>query len=320
VLFYCLVRLGADFSPVPDRSPRTRRWVWRLVDAFVLGATLQAGLALYQYLFTDQSIDAEGVRRALGLGYGSPNNLALILDRAWPILLAVAIFGSHSAVRRWLYMIGLILVSFALWLTFSKGALLLGLPICLVFMAVLYGLHDWSRHWRRVVAISAGGLALLLLSFVPFMRTARFRTVLSFAEGGTAFFRMKLWQASAAMLRDHWQLGVGPDNFLYQYRTRYILPEAWQEPDLSHAHNIILDFGTRLGVGGILVLAWLQVAFWRNAWRLFKPHFDPLVLGLMGSMVIFLSHGLVDNSYFLVDLAFAFFLIVGLVQRMAEQA
>jgi hypothetical protein len=149
VLFYGLVRLGADFSPVPDRSPRTRRWVWRLVDAFVLGATLQAGLALYQYLFTDQSIDAEGVRRALGLGYGSPNNLALILDRAWPILLAVAIFGSHSAVRRWLYMIGLILVSFALRLTFSKGALLLGLaPGCRHFCrgagaspAVLCPLH-----------------------------------------------------------------------------------------------------------------------------------------------------------------------------------
>jgi hypothetical protein len=38
----------------------------------------------------------------------------------------------------------------------------------------------------------------------------------------------------------------------------------------------------------------------------------------MGSMVIFLSHGLVDNSFFLVDLAFAFFLVVGLVQRLAE--
>jgi hypothetical protein len=37
-------------------------------------------------------------------------------------------------------------------------------------------------------------------------------------------------------------------------------------------------------------------------------------------MVVFLSHGLVDNSYFLVDLAFAFFLIVGLIQRMAEKA
>ena len=36
-------------------------------------------------------------------------------------------------------------------------------------------------------------------------------------------------------------------------------------------------------------------------------------------MAIFLTHGLVDNSYFLVDLAFIFFLTMGVVQGLAEQ-
>jgi O-antigen ligase len=120
------------------------------------------------------------------------------------------------------------------------------------------------------------------------------------------------------MLANHWPLGVGLDNFLYQYRTRYILPEAWQEPNLSHPHNLILDFGTRLGLGGIGVLLWLQVAFWRNARRLYQNMPTALLLGLMGSMVVFLAHGLVDNSYFLVDLAFVFFLTTGVVQGMAD--
>jgi putative inorganic carbon (HCO3(-)) transporter len=120
------------------------------------------------------------------------------------------------------------------------------------------------------------------------------------------------------MLRDYWPLGVGLDNFLYQYRTRYILPEAWQEPNLSHPHNLILDFGTRLGVGGIVLLLWLQGIFWFNAWRLYQRMPVSLVLGLMGSMVVFLSHGLVDNAYFLVDLAFTFFLTLGVVQKLAE--
>jgi hypothetical protein len=80
-----------------------------------------------------------------------------------------------------------------------------------------------------------------------------------------------------------------------------------------------LDFGTRLGVGGIALLLWLQVAFWASAWRLYQKRPEPLVLGLLGSMAAFLSHGLVDNSYFLVDLAFVFFLTVGIVQRLAEQ-
>src|SRR6185295_1702324 len=91
-----------------------------------------------------------------------------------------------------------------------------------------------------------------------------------FSPGTTTYFRLKLWQSSLNMFRDHWLLGVGLDNFLYLYRTRYILPEAWQEPNLNHPHNIVLDFATRRGFGGLLILVWLQSAFWLKAWRLYR--------------------------------------------------
>jgi len=315
VLFYFLVRLGADFGP--DRPAGNRRWAWRLVDAFVAGATLQAIIALYLYFFTDHSITAEGVYRALGLTYGSPNNLSLFLDRAWPILLAVAVLPGVR-LRRWLYGSGLVVVSLALYLTFSKGALLVGLPAGIAAMALFYLLAHRPRHWQRVVLAAAAGLGVIIMALIPLSRTARFRTTFEVSPGSTGFFRLKLWQASLSMLKEHWPLGVGLDNFLYQYRTRYILPEAWQEPNLSHPHNFLLDFGTRLGVGGIVALAWLQIGFWRTAWRLYRSQPGPLILGLMGSMVIFLGHGLVDNSYFLIDLAFAFFLTVGLVQGLTN--
>jgi O-antigen ligase len=316
VIFYFLVRLGLDFSREKGDS---QRWVRRLVDALVAGATLQAILALYLYFFTDRSIDAEGVHRALGLGYGSPNNLALVLGRAWPILLAVFIFERWSKLRRFVYGMALLVVGLALYLTFSKGALLLGVPAGLAGMAILYGLHPAHRqHRRQVVIAMAVGLILIVLGLIPFSQTERFRTTFEVSEGSTAFFRLKLWQAAWTMLREHWPLGVGLDNFLYQYRTRYILPEAWQEPNLNHPHNLILDFGTRLGLGGIVLLAWLQLLFWRKILQLYWRAFDPLLLGLMGNMIVVLSHGLVDNSYFLVDLAFAFFLVMGIVQRLSE--
>lgn len=318
VIFYFLARLGADYGPTRASSFFPGRWVWRLIDTFMAGAALQALLALYLYFFTDRSIDTEGVHRALGLGYGSPNNLALVLGRAWPMLLAITMLHKATNLRRWLYGIGLFIVSLALYLTFSKGALLLGLPAGLLVMAWLYGLQSRSWRWRRLLIVIGVGMIIFALALIPLTQTTRFSNIFDFGEGSTGFFRLKLWQASWAMLRDHWLLGVGPDNFLYQYRTRYILPEAWQEPNLNHPHNLVLDFGTRLGLGGIAVLIWLQLAFWHSAWRLFKAQPDPLILGMMGSMAIFLSHGLVDNSYFLVDLAFAFFLIVGIVQRLKE--
>ena len=39
-----------------------------------------------------------------------------------------------------------------------------------------------------------------------------------------------------------------------------------------------------------------------------------LIIGLMASMVDFLTHGLVDAAYFVVDLAFVFMLTLALVQ------
>lgn len=170
--------------------------------------------------------------------------------------------------------------------------------------------------WATLGVLAAGGVGTL-----PLFGTDRFRSLLD-TSAGTGFFRLRLWQSAWTMLCDHPWLGVGLDNFLYQYRTRYILPDAWQEPNLSHPHNILLDFATRLGIGGLLVLLWLQLAFWRVAWplyrRLSKGAEKALTLGLMGSMVTTLAHGLVDQSFFLVDLAFIFALTTGIVRRLGD--
>ncbi len=78
----------------------------------------------------------------------------------------------------------------------------------------------------------------------------------------------------------------------------------------------------RLGVGGVIVFAWLQIAFWRRAFTLYrraKP--DPLalalVVGTMGSMINLLAHGLVDNSVFVNDLAYVFVLLFGIMAQLA---
>jgi O-antigen ligase len=115
-------------------------------------------------------------------------------------------------------------------------------------------------------------------------------------------------------------LGIGLDNFLYAYRSEYVLPTAWEEFDLSHPHNFLLDFWLRLGILGLAAIIWLLGAFYRNAWRSYRrlPDGDVrlLTLGLMAGMVNFVAHGLVDNAFFLVDLAFVFMLMLAVVQTV----
>lgn len=299
VIFYLLLRE----VPLDDDG------LLRLVDALVLGALLMSLYGLYQYFVRGDVITAEGVRRIRAL-YGSPNNLGLYLGRLVPIVVAMVFFGRKRR-RRWGYLLAGLPIVLALYLTHSRGAWLLGVPAALLFMGLLKG-------WRALlvaVGASIGAVAALL----PFAGAERFRSLFDLT-GGTAFQRLKLWEATAGMIRDHPLWGVGLDNFLYQY-PRYMLPEAWQEPDLSHPHNILLDWWTRLGVLGVGALIWLEVAFYRMGLRLYRSldegELRALVLGLLGSMVDFLAHGLIDNSYFLVDLAFVFFLTLGIIRRLS---
>jgi O-antigen ligase len=129
-------------------------------------------------------------------------------------------------------------------LTFSRGALLLGLPAAVLFMGFVAG-GRW--RWVALGLLSIGALLLL-----PLFGTERFAGLLDL-QGGTSFFRVQLWRGAWNMVLDHPWLGVGLDNFLYAYRTTYALPTAWEELNLSHPHNIVLDFWTRLGFVGMVV-------------------------------------------------------------------
>jgi O-antigen ligase len=299
-LFYLMLRT----SRLGDRE------MWRVVDFFVLGGAAVALIGLVQFGLGVNIITAEEGFRRLRSVYGSPNNAGLYLGRVLPLVVAVGLFG-YERRRRLGYGLAVLPVGLALLLSFSKGALILGVPLSLLALGLLAG--------GRWLWASLGGLAAAAVAAIPLLRTPRFARLLD-TSGGTTFFRLQLWRSSWMMFWDHLWLGVGPDNFLYQYRGRYILPAAWQEPDLSHPHNVFLDYGCRLGLGGLAAGLWLQIEFWRRALplrRLVDADRRALALGMMGNMVDFMAHGLVDASYFVIDLAFVFFLALAVVQWLA---
>jgi O-antigen ligase len=303
-LFYLLLRVTA--------GREGGRLHLLLADALAAGTVAVALIGLWQYFVSGDVITAEGVRRVRAL-YGSPNNLALFLERVLPLLFALALWGKNPR-RRVLYALAVLPVFAGLFLTFSKGALFIGLPVALLFLGLMRG--------RRAVALALAALAVLAVALLPFVGTERFTNIFDLAEG-TAFFRVKLWQSTVNMIADHPLTGVGLDNFLYAYRTRYVLPEASDELNLSHPHNIVLDFWTRLGLGGVAVLLWLVVSFFRAGFYSYRrlPEGDDraLILGLLTSMAGALAHGLIDNAFFLVDLAFVFVLSLAAVQSATHR-
>ena len=300
-VFYFLIR-----SQITDEVK-----IWRLVDALVAGALAVALVGLAQLVAGENLIEAEGVRR-IRATYGSPNNLALYLGRIIPLALAVVWLGARDRGRP--YSLSLVPLMAAALLTFSRGLWLLGLPASILFLGAARG--------RRSLATAAGAVGALLLVLLLVPGGQRVATLVD-PQTETTARRIALWQASVKMVQDHPLTGVGLDNFLYQY-PRYILPEALEEPELSHPHNLVLHWWLSLGILGLPLLAGILLWFFRRGMQVFHRALQAghraLALGLLASMVYALAHGTIDQSFFLVDLAFVFMLTLATMRQLEDLA
>lgn len=293
--------------------------VARLVLALAAVTTVVAVVALLQAVAGGAVTEVQGVRRVQGT-YTSPNHLALLLGRALPLLTAAALL-----LPRWrlLAAVGAMLCAGALVATFSVGGWLgAGLGV-LVVMGLVGG-------WRPVAALVAvGALAgAVLFTAAP---VERLRGRLDPTQG-TGLVRVQLWRASVELIGESPVLGIGLDNFLYRYPAR-MPPGAAFEPNLSHPHNLVLQTWLQLGLAGLAAVGWLLALAVRRLWcaarrpppvtdgtagsRPASPSLDPLTgsaveralaVGALGSLADFVAHGMVDNSYFLPDLAVVFWL------------
>ena len=298
------------------RSARLPAGSARLITgAFVSGAATVAGIGLFNY--------ARGVRFAAEGGlpriksiYNSANNDALYLARVLPFALIGTWLGARPSWRaRALRWAAVFVIGAALVLTQSRGMLLFGLPAMAVVMPWLRGGRMRWLGGALAVGMLLALAALASGALAPLLAGTRLANAFDLT-GGTGFFRLNLWQSAWRMFLDHPLFGVGPDNFLYAYRSRYILPAAWQEPNLSHPHNVVLDWATRLGVlglvaGGALVLGWVS----RLRQALTTADRRALAIASAGTLAAILAHGMVDHSFFLVDLMFGAMLVAGLLGR-----
>ncbi len=329
LLWYGLVRYWAR-----DAQMRWRLvWAWLITGGVVsaIGLLQLVGIDLAALLpqgqcFSQRVVLAEGGLRRISSVYCHPNNVALALDRVWPVWAALTLLSItrrgrslHLRDRRaWLLGGCTLLCLAALGATFSKGAFLGGF-VALVLLGFVLRQRNHALSLLLLGAAVLGTVGVLLLGFV--LGVERLNPL-----GGSSGARMELWTSALQMVRDHPFTGVGLDQF-YHYRTaaefgdRYIDPAArtTNEQYASHPHNLILDLLARLGPFGLIAMAWLVIHFSRQSWRLTTlPGRDgALVLGLIAGMGAALAHGLVDNFYFVPDLAFSFWLMLALIDTLA---
>lgn len=331
LMFYALVRWYGRSSVWRKRLV----WAWFIAGGLVgLIAVLQlAGLNLAviisrQTCFSQSVVVTEGVRRATSV-YCHPNNLGLALGRLWPVPAALLLglgdgLGLSATLRAlWKrrserYVQGLLCVLFlslaGIAASVSKGAFIGG------FVAVV-ALGLLLRH-RWILWFAAAGVVVILIGAQIF-GIERLNPV-----GGSSGARIELWQSAVAMLKDHPLTGIGLDQFLalrtHDTTGRYITPDArmTSEQYAAHPHNLLLDILLRVGPLGMLVFVALIWQFFRRSLRIARHDQGEhrlLVIGLAVSMIAALVHGMVDNFYFVPDLAMVFWMQLALVRLIDRE-
>ncbi len=282
-------------------SPVVRRWA--ALTLITVGVSV-ALVALVQVTLGSNVLLADGAPRAR-VTYPHPNNLALYLER----ISLFALGWAASAVTRgdwrgWIIGVAGVVALAGTLATFSRGAVL-AVAVGMVVIATVVGSR---RVWIALGGV-LGGVTVLLLML------AQSRLLATGAEGGEPT-RILIWRSSLRMLRDHPVFGVGLDQFLYQYWRRYVEPAGWPERYTSHPHNLLLDVWLRLGILGVAAASWLAFGVARVIQRSGLLHWRQrdLAVASVAALSAGLAHGLVDNAFFLPDLAIMTWFFVALIE------
>jgi O-antigen ligase len=295
---------------------------WRaLARAFAAGGVAVALIGLAEASGLPPILDWLGALHAGSVPIGDvpritsalshPNLAAIVLELTLPLLTAWAWTASPS----WRIPVGFgaLACLIALVLTFSRA----GIVAALVSLCTMAGLAVVRGERRAPIALALAALAVPVVLVLASMTDAGLHRRLTADLDESSWAnpsRLEFWSAASQMLSDHPLLGVGPDNYRWQFATYSGLPAN----NLGiHAHDQYLEALADTGILGLLALGWLLVSLVRVAAIGVQQHAEwPWRAALLASLSAWLLHAVLDDFERFWPASVAFWLIVGLSLRL----
>jgi O-antigen ligase len=331
---------------------RSRQDLSRLLAALFASGLVIAFLSIIQYrMFGSNQTDAV---------YGSPPSVGLLFDYTLPVGLALAFSRISWKVR---LPVALLCIPFvyALLNNNSRGAAMAAFPVVLIFVVALSirkrKVLLVSSAIILVLAVAGYGVFHNKVNHV--IESTIINGHSDKNDVSTLERRFYVWQSAIAMIHDQPWFGYGLDNWLCHYADPrvvvtadpnykpndptlswmqscplashyYIVGEVngktthmYDEPDLSHPHNIFLHVWVSIGIFGLLAfITFLVLFFWlfasilRYLAQQQREDFEQwrwIVVATAASMLGALIQGMVDSSFLAQDLSFCFWLLVALL-------
>ena len=205
--------------------------------------------------------------RISGLFLGHANVTAGFINLVLPIAL-VRLIISRTRSRRTLWAIALLLFFAIEYFASSRGGwlgALAGIATTLGLIGIPKIKSEYKRllssiRGRPAIHYLVGGSALIALclglvyAFVNQAQTTPGHAPIASARSG-------IWGPAWSIFTSSPLWGHGPGSFSVHYAAETQIPPGFAT---SHAHNILLQIGTEMGIMGLAVVLWIAVTILRN--------------------------------------------------------
>lgn len=283
---------------------KDREWI---LSAMFLSATIVAVIAITYYMYGYLTYD--GRLRAF---WESPNHLAMYLAPGSILSFWNVFLKNNKKEKIWkvvLWSGAFALIATSIYLTKSYATWMA------IFVSV--GVMGYLKHKKNKTALLQGAAVLIFaigIIFVFQIQQDKFTQLIKFEERSSLSSRIMIWKASTKIIQDNWFFGIGPGNFQASYLEYQKHFPPYLEWAVPQPHNLFLAFWLQSGLVGLVGFLWLLLVWTKSVLKKIKgdannhiPYF------LLGIMVYFLIHGLVDTTYWKNDLAIMFWTVFVLI-------
>jgi len=227
--------------------------VWtRLFNTTLFASVIMSFYALIQLYGNFQIHQGDRIDATLG------NASYLAIYVVFHIFLAMALFYRAKDFKKWVYLFVIILESFVLYRTATRGAILGiigGLLISWLMIAIASpNKKSKLKHIYLLIGVAVVVIGFMFIKTTSFVKNSpvlnRFATI-SLTENTTES-RLTIWKMSWDGFKEKPLLGWGQENFNLVFNKYYEPILYKQEPWFDRAHNVFFDRLTTNGLFGLL--------------------------------------------------------------------
>lgn len=237
----------------------------------------------------------------------NPNMTAGLLAPFAPIAIMLAVKPTRRS-QQILAIFTTLLLLVAILLTQSRGALLAAVIAIAVVTSI--GHRFWRWAW---LALSLPAIAFLIVNGQAFLN-ALIKSGNTSSSVNTLEARQVLWQRTLLMAHDLPFTGVGLGMFQPVMKAMYPPLSFSATTDIPHPHNIFLQALAEMGYPGLILFVAFYLILAYVLIRQIRRHRDwpqTLSIGLLGALITYLIHGLVDVPTYSLLSAVIFWFLFG---------